>query len=468
MWGPRLSGIVASILVSSMLGGCGGGGGTSAPRVPPPPPPPMPTLALSANPTVVASGSTATLTWSSTNSSSCSASGGWTGTKSTTGTETSAALTATTTFTLTCTGSGGSASQSVTVNLQGTLPPDPPQGVQAATGDGSITVTWQSQTGSYFEGFIVTSNVYVSTQPHINPATFSPSATNQVMNGLTTMHPVAFFGFANGTPLYVVATDVANGHESAASQEISITPEPIPALVENIAALNDTGVTGCTDGTILNQPCPQASLPNQDAEIGRDAAARNGTLTKTGFGQAGFDFTKLGGTGAALPNSATAWNCIKDNTTGLTWEVPGVDALTSLNNLYTFYQPDPTLNGGNPGWQNGGSCTGSDCDTNGYIAALNAAGLCGYHDWRLPTRRELLTLVDYEFGDASPAFDVTAFPNQPTYFNAFYWTSTVLAGSASVGYAEWIIYVTTGGTDFKAKLQGLALEKPEGSVIAVR
>jgi len=175
--------------------------------------------------------------------------------------------------------------------------------VQAATGDGSITVTWQSLTGSYFEGFVVTSNVYISTRPHIDVETFVPSAGNQVMRGLTTIHPIVFSGLANGTPIYVVATDVANGHESTASQEISVTPEPIPALVENIAALNDTGVTGCTDGSNLNQPCPQASLPNQDADTGRDAAARNGTLSKIGYGQAGFDFTKLDGSGAALSNS---------------------------------------------------------------------------------------------------------------------------------------------------------------------
>jgi hypothetical protein len=287
------------------------------------------------------------------------------------------------------------------------------------------------------------------------------------MRGLTTMHPIVFSGFANGTPLYVVATDVANGHESEPSQEISVTPGPIPALIENIAAMNDTGVAGCTDGINLNQPCPQVSLPGQDADSGRDAAARNGTLVKVGFGQAGFDFTKLDGSGAALPDSATAWKCVKDNTTELTWQVPGVDSLTSVTNSYSYYQPDPRLNGGNSGWRNGGTCTGSDCDTNGYIVALNTAGFCGYHDWRLPTRRELLSLVN--FGHTSPAFDVTAFPSQPPYTNAFYWTSTVNSGTAVVGFAAWIVYVATGHLDFEGKLPVPgALEQPVGSVMAVR
>ena len=424
----------------------------------------MPTVLLSVAPSVVASGSTANLNWSSTNATSCSASGGWTGAKSTSGSENSPALTATTSFTLTCTGPGGSASQSVTVNLDGTLPPSAPLAVQAATGDGSITVTWVSLTGTYFEGYVVTTNVYVSTKPNIDVATFVPSAGSQVIRGITTPHPIVFSGFANGTPVYIVATDEANGQESAASPEFIVTPEPIPPLVENIAALNDTGVTGCTDFNYLNQPCPVASLPNQDADIGRDADARNGTITKVGFGQAGFDFTKLDGNGAALPDNTAAWNCIKDNITGLTWEVPGASSLTSLSNLYSYYQPYPALNGGNAGWQNGGNCTGSECDTNAFIAALNTAQLCGHQDWRLPTRRELLSLVN--FGQASPAFDVSAFPNQPVYFNAFYWSSTVNAGTASVGFAQWIVDVSTGQLDIKEKLY-VYLDPPIGSVMAV-
>jgi hypothetical protein len=468
MQGSRIIRFLFWLILPAVLAACGGGGGGGSGPAPAPPPAPAPTVFFSALPGDVASGSTATLTWSSTNASSCTASGGWTGTEPTSGTATSPALTATTTYTLTCTGSGGTAAQSATVILEGSVPPDAPVSIEAATGDGSITVTWQSQTGTYFQGNVVTSNVYASTQPNINPATFVVSSNSQVIRGLTTPHPIVFSGWTNGTPVYVVATDVANGHESAAGPEVSVTPQPIAPLVESIAALNDTGVIGCTDGTSLNQPCPQAALPNQDADVGRDAEARNGTLTKLGFGQAGFDFTKLDANGANLPNDAPTWVCIKDNTTGLTWEVPGANTLATISNLYTWYQPDNGLNGGNAGLQNGGSCTGSACDTYGFLAALNGADLCGFQDWRLPTRRELLSIVDY--GTSNPAFDISAFPNQPNYYtNSFFWTSTVHSGTADVGIAAWILYISTGIPDFSTKVPIVgAVIFPEGYVMAVR
>jgi hypothetical protein len=321
--------------------------------------------------------------------------------------------------------------------------------------------------GSIFQGNRVTSNVYASTHPHIDVTTFVESTDNQVLRGLANPLPVVFRGLSNGTPVYVVATDVANGHESAPSTEISVTPRPIPALVEHIAAMNDTGVTGCTDFTTRELPCPIAALPNQDAENGRDGAAQSGSLTKVGFGEAGFDFTKLDANGATLPNDAPAWPCIKDNTTGLTWEVPGGSALASITNVYTWYQPDDHFNGGTAGFPNGGHCLGSACDTYAFVAALNAAGLCGFHDWRLPTRREMFSLVTFKH--AQPAFDPTAFPTMPDYFNAFFWTSTIPSASALVGSSVWIVDIATGTIDYKGKLYVVgSLEFPQGSVMAVR
>ena len=66
--------------------------------------------------------------------------------------------------------------------------------------------------------------------------------------------------------------------------------------------------------------------------------------------------------------------------------------------------------------------------------------LGGHDDWRLPTRAELLTLVD----DArySPAIDTDAFPDTPS---AWFWTSTPYASDDS--YA-WFVYFGLGDSGF--------------------
>jgi hypothetical protein len=188
------------------------------------------------------------------------------------------------------------------------------------------------------------------------------------------------------------------------------------------AGLNDTGVGAnqCVSGGVLDA-CTAATTgdaapePRQDGRFGRDAAAASGQLTKTGAGAAGFDFTPLDGSGnpiaivGGVPASTPA--CVHDNVTNLTWEVKTAG---NMNDTYT--------------WANA---------TAVYAAAVNSAGLCGSHAvWRLPTRRELLSIVHY--GANSPAIDANFFPNTVT---NWFWTSDVYVPAPTLA---WLVGFGTG------------------------
>jgi hypothetical protein len=193
------------------------------------------------------------------------------------------------------------------------------------------------------------------------------------------------------------------------------------------AGLNDTGITTCSDETQNGLPCPVTGYPGQDAQYGRDATQNNNS-----DGRAGFSFTKLDGTGNALPASAANWNCVRDNVTGLVWEVKTDDGgLHDKDHTYTWYQPDNGKNGGAPGYQNGGVCTGSSCDTHGYVQAVNAQGWCGASDWRMPSRRELVGLVDYGRAYPNHTIDTDYFSEQGV---SYVWSGSPYANRSNYAW----------------------------------
>jgi len=215
--------------------------------------------------------------------------------------------------------------------------------------------------------------------------------------------------------------------------------------------LNDTGITTCSNNSQNGLPCPVSGFPGQDGEHGRDALAAAGLLQKVGGGSAGFDFTKLDDNGNPLPASATAWSCVKDNHTGLIWEEKATSGLRSMSHTYTWYNPDSNTNGGNPGVQNGGSCSGSSCDTHGYVQAVNAQGLCGANDWRMPAREELRGIVDYS--RISPAIDTAYFRRTPL---SWYWSASPYAGSVHNAW-DVLFYVGFYLTPNKTNLRHVRL-----------
>lgn len=149
---------------------------------------------------------------------------------------------------------------------------------------------------------------------------------------------------------------------------------------------------------------------------GAAAAEDDSDLIARIAGEGGvFDFTKLNDSGSPLSNqgavyTVTPWSCVRDNTTGLMWEVKTIDGgLRDQNHTYTWYNPDSEENAGAPGRADGGDCAGSSCDTHSYVQAVNEEGLCGFSDWRMPTRAELRSIVDYQA--TFPAIPTGYFPN---------------------------------------------------------
>ena len=127
--------------------------------------------------------------------------------------------------------------------------------------------------------------------------------------------------------------------------------------------------------------------------------------------------------------------CIKDNATGLVWEVKSSSGLRSGSATYTHFDSTvvPQLRSGTgyvPATQ-----AQVDAPTNsiGYRNAINAAALCGYTNWRLPSRDELKGLVEPKTSSAAASIDTVWFPNTPSFV---YWTASPFEGNAS--YA-WLI-----------------------------
>ena len=183
----------------------------------------------------------------------------------------------------------------------------------------------------------------------------------------------------------------------------------------------DTGQTKCYDNS-GEISCPEEGQPffGQDAQYAGPARS----------------YTKLGQNGVELPDTASeadGWIMTRDNVTGLIWEVKTDDgSIHDKDNTYTWYDSNPDTNGGNAG------TPGEGTDTEDFINALDAENFGGYSDWRLPTIKELSSLVNSGIPYPGPTIDTTWLPRTVS-FN--YWSSTTDVYHVSTA---WHVYFSSG------------------------
>lgn len=163
-------------------------------------------------------------------------------------------------------------------------------------------------------------------------------------------------------------------------------------------------------------------------------------------------FSKIANSGRELPAAALLgeregdWACLRDNRTGLVWEIKTVvGGLRDHRWTYTPFDSDASTNGGYPGYKDktSGDClresmAESSCNTEAYIHAVRESGLCGSSDWRLPTVGELVA-VAAQTSTEPPAATSRLIPNT---LSGWYWT-----GVESIGITRFsrVILLPPGG-----------------------
>lgn len=180
----------------------------------------------------------------------------------------------------------------------------------------------------------------------------------------------------------------------------------------------DTGQTKCYDNT-QEITCPQTGedFYGQDAHYPCNPHS----------------YTKLDENGNDLSDSATEWVMVRDNVTGLIWEVK-----QDKDDIQNYANPNDADN--EYTWYDGVSGTpGDGTDTEDFINALNNSQFGEYNDWRVPTIKELSFIRN--MGTYNPAIESIYFPNT---VNIHYWSST---SSVRDNNDAWNLHLTSGAVN---------------------
>ena len=222
-----------------------------------------------------------------------------------------------------------------------------------------------------------------------------------------------------------------------------------------MALLNDTGIGFGSNESNNGSNCSTTITGTDGSSLQQDCSqGRSATVNSNTDGQGGFDFTRINADGSVYNGngnySSEPWACVRDDRTGLLWEVKTHD--NGIHDATNFYR-----------W---GGLTAKDRDNvdregdyyddwNDLIISTNESNFCGYSDWRVPDNTQFMSLVNFGngFGPFSFKIDQDYFPNAT---GDFYWTSSPYRGAHSEFYA-WAFQLAFGNNKNLQRYQASAL-----------
>jgi hypothetical protein len=231
--------------------------------------------------------------------------------------------------------------------------------------------------------------------------TSKPGGSTAALSGAATSGPT-FTPDVDGT--YEIQLIVNDGTDDSAPDMVTVTAAPALSGI-----IPDTGQTDCYDLSGLVIAC---------VATGQDGAYTINAMSFTDNGD----------------------GTITDNITGLMWQKCSVGqnndgTCSGTPTAYSWYKASGTFN-----------ATYNPVSTD----VCGSLTLGGHTDWRLPTKLELFTILN--FGTFNPAIDTTYFPNTESSNEiGEYWSSTVQPGGSSmmeVGFYRGLTMGLPGSSAF--------------------
>ncbi|MDH4163516.1 MAG: DUF1566 domain-containing protein [Nitrospirota bacterium] len=343
--------------------------------------------------------------------------------------------------------------------------PGVPSGVSATPGNGQTTITWTAVPGATWY------NIYWSESSGLTKA-------NGTKISITTSpySPYIHTGRTNGKTYYYIVTAANNSGESAGSSIVSATPQ-IAALGvptglsatpgDGRITINWSSLTGATSYNIY---WSLSSVVTKTT--GTKISGVTSSYTHTGLANGTtyyYVLTALNAGGESAESIAASaqtragitgkipdtGQTICSDSSGTLIACPLTDNPLAQDGSYTIDAPsftdnvDGTITDSVTGlmWQKTDDGTTLNwTSANSYCEGL-VLPVGGYSDWRLPSRMELLTIVDY--GKKSPAIDMTFFTKTAGVWG-HYWSNT-----SSIFYLNeyyvWYVDFSNGSTSHDKK-----------------